>query len=96
MTLANCRHFHIWLLHQEHRIRQMEREPHYRRLRETYRCYTKAVWVPGGRDGMVRRLTPSPWDETGGSSPAARYNPTTGQEQQHPLLPPNLRREHPA
>ena len=44
----------------------------------------------GGHDGMVLKwedVYAPGRDETAGSAPAARYNPTTGQEQQHPLLP---------
>ena len=48
MTSAMENHLHIWLLHREHRIRQIEGEPYYRRR-------TQAVRILGGREGMVMK-----------------------------------------
>ena len=75
--------------HRHRRIQQMEGDPYYRRLPETCRQRTQAVWVPGGRDGMEQKCEDAhtlAWEETGGSVPAARYNPSTGREQQYPPL----------
>ena len=55
MTSAKENHLHIWLLHRERRIRQMEGEPYYRRLPECYRRRTQAVRILGGREGMVMK-----------------------------------------
>ena len=66
--------------HRHRRIQQMEGDPYYRRLPETCRQRTQAVWVPGGRDGMEQKCEDAhtlAWEETGGSVPAARYNPST-------------------
>ena len=71
--------------HRHRRVLRMEGDP--------------SVRVLDYRDGMVLKWEQAhtlDWDETGGFAPAARYNSTTGQGQQHPPLPPGLRRQHPA
>ena len=53
MTPPIDQHFHIWLLHQERWIRQLEVDPYYPRLPECYPHRTQVVRVPGGRGGII-------------------------------------------